>query len=105
VIKVSGTCAVDENGAPFAAGDPAGQAIRCYEIIGSALKAAGAELGNIVISRVYLKNISDAEAVGTAHGQLFGEVKPAMTLLEVSGLVHDDFLVEIECEAVVGDEV
>lgn len=100
IIRVAGTCATDENGKPFAVGDPAGQAVRCFEVIGAALRAVGADLGNIVATRIYLKDINDAEAVGLAHGQLFQEVKPACTMIGGAALVHDDFLVEIECEAV-----
>jgi enamine deaminase RidA (YjgF/YER057c/UK114 family) len=104
VVKVSGTCAVDGDGNAVGAGDVAAQVARCFEIISSALEGAGATLGDIVINRVYLTNIQDAAAAGEAHGAIFGEVRPACTMMAVAGLVNPDFLVEIECEAVVPDD-
>jgi len=104
VIKVSGTCATDADGNTVGVGDVTQQVARCFEIIGSALEGAGATLGDIVINRVYLTNIDDAAAAGSAHGAIFGEVKPACTMMAVAALVRPDFLVEIECEAVIPDD-
>ena len=104
VVKVSGTCATDADGNTVGAGDVTQQVARCFEIIGSALEGAGATLGDIVINRVYLTNIDDAAAAGSAHGAIFGEVKPACTMMAVAALVRPDFLVEIECEAVIPDD-
>lgn len=101
VIKVSGTCATDPEGNTVGVGDVTQQVARCFEIISSALEGAGATLGDIVINRVYLTNIDDAAAAGSAHGAIFGEVKPACTMMAVGALVRPDFLVEIECEAIV----
>ena len=103
-IKVSGTCAVGPDGETVGVGDAAEQAARCYEIIGMALEAAGASLGDIVINRVYLTNIEDADAVGRVHGEIFSEVKPCCTMMAVSKLVKDEFLVEIESEAIVSED-
>ena len=102
-IKVSGTCAVGPEGETVGVGDAAAQAARCFEIIGSALEAAGASLGDIVINRIYLTNIEDADAVGRVHGEIFAEVKPCCTMMAVAKLVKDDFLVEIEAEAIVAE--
>lgn len=104
VIKVAGTCSTDVDGSVVGEGDAATQAVRCFEIIGAALEAAGAGLGNIVSTRIYLTNIDDAPAVGEVHGQMFAEVKPAVTMLQVSAFVNPAFLVEIECEAMVADD-
>ena len=104
VIKVSGTCATDADGNTVGVGDVTQQVARCFEIISTALEGAGATLGDIVINRIYLTNIEDAQAAGSAHGAIFGEVKPACTMMAVAALVRPDFLVEIECEAVIPDD-
>lgn len=103
-IKVSGTCSVGPDGETVGVGDAGAQVARCFEIIGMALEAAGASLGDIVINRIYLTNIADSEAAGTVHGEIFGEVKPCCTMMAVAGLVKDDFLVEIESEAIVTED-
>lgn len=102
-IRVSGTCATDPEGNTVGTGDVTQQVARCFEIIATALEGAGATLGDIVINRIYLTNIDDAQAAGSAHGAIFAEVKPACTMMAVGALVRPDFLVEIECEAVVPD--
>ncbi len=103
IVKVSGTCSTDGEGNTYGVGDVTQQVARCFEIIGSALEGAGATLGDIVINRIYLTNIDDAAAAGSAHGAIFGEVRPACTMMAVGALVRSDFLVEIECEAVIPD--
>ena len=103
VVKVSGTCAVDPEGNTVGVGDVAAQVARCFEIISSALEGAGSGLGDIVINRVYLTDIDDAPAAGEVHGAIFGEVRPACTMMAVAALVNPEFLVEIECEAVIPD--
>ncbi len=103
VIKVAGTCAV-EDGKPYAPGDAAEQTRKIFAIISSALETAGATLGDIVINRIFLTNIEDSDAVGKVHGEIFGEVRPACTMLGTSALILPEFLVEIECEAIVSEE-
>ena len=103
-IRVSGTCATDPDGNTVGVGDVGAQVARCFEIIASALEGAGATLGDIVINRIYLTNIDDAPAAGEVHGAIFGEVKPACTMMAIGALVNPEFLVEIECEAVVSEE-
>lgn len=104
VVKVSGTCSTDPDGGVVGAGDISTQVARCFDIISTALEGAGATMGDIVINRIYLTNIEDAQAAGSAHGAIFAEVKPACTMMAVGALVRPDFLVEIECEAVLPDD-
>lgn len=81
--------------------DAYGQARRCLEIIAAALMEAGASLDHVVRTRVYLTRTADFEQVGRAHGEVFGEIRPANTTLTVAGLVDPRWLVEIEAEAMV----
>lgn len=81
--------------------DPAAQARRCLEIIFDALYQAGARPSDVVRTRSYLTDASDAEAVGLAHGEAFGHVMPASTMIVVAGLLDERWKVEIEAEAVV----
>jgi enamine deaminase RidA (YjgF/YER057c/UK114 family) len=98
-VWVSGTAAVDADGRIQHVGDAYGQAQRCLEIIAAALSKAGATAADVVRTRVYLRDASDWEAVGRAHGEVFAGVEPASTMV-VAGLVHPDMLVEIEADAV-----
>ncbi|HET7846099.1 MAG TPA: RidA family protein [Acidimicrobiia bacterium] len=81
--------------------DPAAQARRCLEIIFDALYQAGARPSDVVRTRSYLTDASDSEAVGLAHGEAFGHVMPASTMIVVAGLLDERWKVEIEAEAVV----
>ena len=103
LIKVAGTCAV-EDGKPYAPGDAAEQTRKIFATISAALETAGASLGDIVINRIFVTNIDDADAVGKAHNEIFGAVKPACTLVGTSALVLPEFLVEIECEAIISED-
>lgn len=96
-IHVAGTVATGTDGETVGA-DAREQAIRCFEIIGSALDAAGANLANVVRTRVYVSSPEHAQAVGEVHGEIFGEVRPAMTMV-VARLLRDEWLVEIEAYA------
>ena len=99
-VAVSGTTA-GSGGKPVAIGDPAAQTRAIFETIAKALDEAGASLRDVVRSRVYLVDIAHFDAVGQVHGEVFGDIRPANTTLEVSGFVSADWLVEIEVEAVV----
>lgn len=81
--------------------DPGAQARRCLEIIATALEEAGASLADVVRTRVYLVDAGDFDAVGRAHGEAFGEVRPVNTTVVVAGLLDPRWKVEIEAEAVV----
>lgn len=81
--------------------DPGAQARRCLEIIGAALEEAGASLADVVRTRVYLVDAADFDAVGRAHGEAFGEVRPVNTTVIVAGLLDPRWKVEIEAEALI----
>jgi len=100
IVAVSGTTAAS-GGKPVAIGDPAAQTRAIFEVIAKALDEAGASLKDVVRTRVYLVDIEHFEAVGGVHGEVFADIRPANTTLQVSGFVSPDWLVEIEVEAVV----
>ena len=100
LIEVAGTTAV-ENGEVVAKGDPYAQTKKILQIIQRALQEAGVDLKDVIRTRMYVTNIAHWEAVGKAHGEFFQDVKPATTMVEVSGLIDPDMLVEIEATAVI----
>jgi enamine deaminase RidA (YjgF/YER057c/UK114 family) len=97
-VFVAGTCAVMPDGAAPPA-DAYGQAKRCLEIIASALREAGAEPEHVVRTRTFLLEVKDWDEVGRAHGEMFGDVRPASTMIVVSGFLDPRWLVEIEADA------
>lgn len=100
-ILVAGTTAGAEGG-PIGGSDVREQTRETLRRIASALEALGGSLADVVQTRIYVADISDWESVGLAHGEVFGEILPVTTLVEVSALVDPALLVEIEAEAVVG---
>jgi enamine deaminase RidA (YjgF/YER057c/UK114 family) len=102
-VWVAGTTATGPDGRVLARGDAAAQTRQALDNIRDALERAGATLEHVVRSRMYVRNVRDWEAVGRVHGEYFGSVRPAATLVEVSGLVDPDMLVEIEVDACVTD--
>ena len=101
IIHVAGTTATDEQGALVGIGDPYLQARQALQNIERALVRAGASLQDVVRTRMYVTDISRWQDVGRAHGEVFGAIRPAATMVQVSGLVDPAMLVEIEADAVV----
>jgi len=101
LIYVSGTTASDEQGDVIGVNDPYAQTVYILEKISRALNAAGANLTDVVRTRVFVTDISQWEAVSRAHAEFFGEIRPASTMVEVSSLIDKRQMVEIEVDAVV----
>jgi enamine deaminase RidA (YjgF/YER057c/UK114 family) len=100
---VAGTCAVMPDG-----GEPPpdayGQASRCLEIIVAALEQAGAAATDVVRTRTFLRDVEDADEVGRAHGEVFREIRPASTMLVVTGFLDPRWVVEIEADALLREQ-
>ena len=99
VVEVSGTVATDGNKL-IGKNNPYEQTKFIIQKIEKALVEAGASLSNVIRTRIFVTNISQWPEIGQAHGEIFGEIRPCTTLLEVSKLINDDYLVEIEATAV-----
>lgn len=100
-VYVSGTTASDENGATVAIDDAYGQTRYILKKIASALDEVGAEISDVVRTRMFVTDISKWEEMGKAHGEVFADIRPAATMVEVSRLINPDHLIEIEVDAYV----
>ncbi len=99
IVAVGGTTA-GSGGKPVAKGDPAAQTRAILEIIKKSLEDAGASLKDVIRTRTYLVDIAHWEAVGRVHGEYFEDIRPASSILQVTGFISPDWLVEIEADAV-----
>ncbi len=101
-VFVAGTTSANADGSIHGAGDGYAQAKRCLEIIERALSEAGATMADVVRTRMFVTDIGRWEEFGRAHGEVFGNIRPAATMVQVSALIDPGILIEIEVDAVVG---
>jgi enamine deaminase RidA (YjgF/YER057c/UK114 family) len=100
IVTVAGTAPLLD-GRTVGKGDAAAQARRCFDIIAAALGEAGASLKHVVRTRILLTRIEDWQAVAAVHGEFFGAIRPANTIMQVSRFIDPEWLVEIEADAVI----
>ena len=102
-ILVSGTAPVEPDGTSTP-GDAAAQTRRCFAIILGAIEELGGSAADVVRTRMFITNPTDADAIGAVHGEIFRDVRPAATMVVVSALLRPEWRIEIEAEALVGDD-
>jgi enamine deaminase RidA (YjgF/YER057c/UK114 family) len=100
VIAVAGTAPLGPDGKTVGVGDPAAQARRCFEISRRAIEELGGTLRDVIRTRFLLTRIEDWEVVGRVHGEIFGEIRPVNTIVQVTRFIDPDWLLETEVDAV-----
>lgn len=99
-IAVTGTAPLGADGKTVGKGDAAAQARRCFEIIESALKELGSGLADVIRTRIFLTRIQDWQTVAEIHGEIFRDVRPATTVVQVVAFMDPDWLIEVEADAI-----
>lgn len=103
LVEVAGTTAARRDGSVIAPGDMYAQAKACLGIILASMDELGAKPEDVIRTRVFLKEISGWQDAGRAHAEVFGEIKPASTFVQVTGFLDPEFLLEVEATAIVGE--
>ena len=103
-VYVSGTTATDGSGGYVGIGDVRAQTVQALSNVRVALEAVGADLSDVVRTRIFVRDIDEWERVGEAHSEFFGDVRPATSMVEVSRFIAPEILVEIEADALVGGD-
>jgi enamine deaminase RidA (YjgF/YER057c/UK114 family) len=105
IVTVAGTAPLGPDGQTVGRGDAAAQARRCLDIIEAALRSAGASLRHVVRTRILLTRIDDWQSVASVHGEFFRDIRPVNTIMQISRFIDPEWLVEIEADAVIDDDV